>query len=106
MKKIDPEKFGSLKTGDIIFVEVVGFKEEGETTKVYMMPKERGRLLAIYSKEREIKKDDKWTGKFETVADLVMYEKIDDAGNKPTGYHYTVVMCGFFKIYTEKGEDV
>lgn len=102
MKRVDASKLDDLKAGTIVFVEVAHFKEEDGTTKVSWAPKERGRLIKAYSKQREIKENDKWTGKFETVNDLVVYEEIDKDGNKRPGYHYTVVMCGFFRLYTEE----
>ena len=99
MKKIDISRYESLMPGTIVYVEPFGFLQRDGKNIVSGRTLERARLIRACSEEREIKEDDRWTGKFETVASTIVYEKINEDGQKEQGYHYTVIGCGFYKLY-------
>ena len=102
LKKIGVDGYDGMKKDELYTFETLGFVERDGSLKFGPIGQEIGRLIAIHTKEREIKKDDKWTGKFETVGDVVVFEKLNPDLSKIPGYYYTVIGCGMFRVFTEE----
>lgn len=97
MKKINVEHYDRIEIGKVYVVETLGFAEQDGKQIFGPLSQERGTILGCHNKEREVVKDNKGTGKFETVATIVVYVK----ENPEPDYHYTVIGCGMFRIYEE-----
>ena len=103
MKQIKVEKYKTLTTGKTYLFSNIRFKKIDENlVEISYSDPEPGKLVRATTKKREILKDDKPTGKFEIVGDIVVYEPIDkylDYNGEKLKIYKTVIGCGFFKIY-------
>lgn len=102
-KHIKADKYKNLKKGQIYLFDSIRIKEvKGEPAQISYTEPEEGRLINITTKKRELLVNDKPSGKFETVGDIVVYEPIDNyidwKGEKLRVYS-RVIGCNMFRVY-------
>lgn len=110
MKQIKVEKYNTLTVGKTYLFSNIQFKPIDKTmVEISYSNPEKGKLIKATSKKHEVVEDEKPTGKFKTVGDIVVYEPIDkyyDYNGEKLKIHKTIVGCGLFKIYNYTPEDI
>lgn len=101
MKQIKVEKYNELESGETYLIQSMGFRKDKDKTMFGPIAMDRGILKNCSSKVKEIKEDGEYTGRFEEVGDTICYERIDESGKKESGYHYTTIGCGMFRVFEE-----